>query len=140
MKLSSRRLERGNRIELAMTSMIDVIFLLLIFFLLNVGFHRTERQIESAIQTRSTGKARSALEPVIVEIVPGGAGHVFKLGGREIATTEELTRVLRQMNPADGAFVRVRDDVPFAMAAAAIQACQDAGFLAVSYIPDSSGD
>ncbi|MCB0185031.1 MAG: biopolymer transporter ExbD, partial [Caldilineaceae bacterium] len=33
MKLSARKLERGRKVELQMTSMIDVVFLLLIFFM-----------------------------------------------------------------------------------------------------------
>ena len=61
---------------------------------------------------------------------------VFRLGTREFATQQELVRVLRQFeNKVDGAFVRVSDDVPFDMAAAAIQACKTARFLTVSYVP-----
>ena len=41
-------------------------------------------------------------------------------------------------NKIDGAFVRVSDDVPFDMAAAAIQACKTAKFLTVSYVPMDS--
>jgi biopolymer transport protein ExbD len=122
-----------------MTSMIDVIFLLLIFFMLNVGFHQAEREMESGIQTQSRSRARRHLEPVIVRIAPGGGGHVYRIGGRDLATPEELADVLRLMGRADGAFVRVPDDAPFAMAAAAIQACYDAGFLAVSYVPEAPG-
>ena len=49
---------------------------------------------------------------------------------------EELTSVLRQFdNKADGAFVRVADGAPFAMAAAAIQACKTANFSTVAYVP-----
>lgn len=124
-----------------MTSMIDVIFLLLIFFLLNVGYHAAERELDSGIQTKSASRSKSHLEPVIIDIVPasGGGGHVFKIGGRELATAGELTRVLRMMEPTGVAFVRVRDDAPFAMAAAAVQACHDAGFPSVSYVPEPSG-
>lgn len=141
MKLTSRRLTRGNRIELAMTSMIDVIFLLLIFFLLNVGYHAAERELTSGIQTQSTNRARSHLEPTIIDVGPadGGGGPVFKLGGREITDAKELRRVLGLLPKEGGAFVRVHDEAPFALVAAAIQACYDAGFLTVSYVPESPG-
>ena len=53
-----------------------------------------------------------------------------------MATFDELQGVLRQLpNKLDGAFVRVQDEVSFAMAAQAIQACKGAGFVLVSYVP-----
>lgn len=137
MKLTSRRLVRGNRFELAMTSMIDVIFLLLIFFMLNVRFRLAERNLESGLQTRSARAAPSHLEPVVVEFERSASGaYVYKLGAREIATSEELGRVLKALGPADQAFVKVRDDAPFSMVAAAIQACSDSGYLSVAYVPE----
>jgi biopolymer transport protein ExbD len=142
MKLSNRKTGGARKIELAMTSMIDVIFLLLIFFMVNASFHLTERNLESAIQTKSqtASPARANLEPVIVEIVPVGGDYAFKVGGRQIDSAPELAEVLRQFpNKGDGAFVRVNDDAPFRMAAAAIQACSDAGFVSVSYIPITAG-
>jgi len=49
---------------------------------------------------------------------------------------DELENVLRAFpNKLDGAFVRVSDRAPFRMAATAIQACKDADFVAVSYVP-----
>jgi biopolymer transport protein ExbD len=78
------------------------------------------------------------LEPAIVEVTRGAGGFVLKLGGREFAEQAELTDVLKQFpNKADGAFVRVHDDAPFALAAAAVQACKSAGFLAVTYVPEA---
>lgn len=140
MKLTSRRLIRGNRFELAMTSMIDVIFLLLIFFMLNVRFRLAERNLESNLQTRSTQAAPSHLEPVVVEIAraPNGS-YVYKIGAREIPTPAELTQVLQALGPSDQAFIKVREDAPFALVAAGIQACHDAGFLSIAYVPDSPG-
>ena len=78
----------------------------------------------------------SDLEPAIIEIVPGGSGFVFRIGARELTSGDELANVLRAFpNKLDGAFVRVSDGAPFRMAAAAIQACKDADFVAVSYVP-----
>lgn len=141
MKLSSRKLERTRRIELNMTSMIDVVFLLLIFFMVTTSFVQAERNIDSGIKVKNRAATqRSRLEPAIVEIVRGSSGaFVFKLGAREIGSQEELTKVLAQLeNKADGAFVRVSDDAPFGLAAAAIQAAKTAGFRAVSYVPHDS--
>lgn len=142
MKLSSHKLSRGRQIELQMTSMIDVVFLLLIFFMVTTSFARTERNLDSAIKVkkRSASESTSHLEPAIVDVARGaGGGFVFKLGGREMTSQQELTRVLSQFeNKVDGAFVRVSDDAPFNMAAAAVQACKSAGFSAVSYVPSEA--
>jgi len=137
MKLSSKKLEHERKIELSMTSMIDVVFLLLIFFMVTASFVKTERDLDSAIKVnKKSSAAASDLEPAIVEVVRSGSGVVFRVGSREMTSQEELTSVLRGFpNKLDGAFVRVSDDAPFRWAAAAIQACKDAGFVAVSYIP-----
>lgn len=138
MKLSHRKISRGRSIGLDLTSMIDVVFLLLIFFLLNVSFQLTERNLDAAIQDQSRTGRRNQFEPVIVEFERQGGGHVYKLGARRMASAAQLTEVLSKFsNKLDGAFVRVADDTPFAMVAAAVQACHDAGFLAVSYVADS---
>jgi hypothetical protein len=71
-------------------------------------------------------------------LVRSGDAVLYRVGGREITTQQELTNLLRQFpNKIDGAFVRVPDDVAFRWAAAAIQACKSADFTAVSYIPGS---
>jgi len=144
MRLSSRKLERGTKIELSMASMIDVVFLLLIFFMTTAAFVKTERNLDSSINVnrKSASNATSDLEPTIIEIVRGEGGrYVFKLGAREITSFDELTKLeltklLRRMeNKEDGAFVCVSDGAPFGMAAAAIQACKTAGYATVRYVP-----
>jgi biopolymer transport protein ExbD len=138
MRLTSRKLARESKLELAMTPMIDVVFLLLIFFMLTTAYTRPESFLDPAIKVRERAAATSPsdLEPAIVEVVQSGESAMFRIGAREIATQDELTSVLRQFpNKLDGAFVRVHDDVPFGFAAAAIQACKSANFTAVSYIP-----
>lgn len=137
MRLSSRRLTRGTEIELSMTSMIDVVFLLLIFFMTTSSFVKTERNLNSGITLQDeSASGTSDLEPAIVDVVPGGGQFVYRIGEREMTSASELTDILRQFpDKLDGAFVRVSDGAPFQMTAAAIQACKSAGFTIVSYVP-----
>ncbi len=138
MKLSSHKIERDSRLELSMTSMIDVVFLLLIFFMVSSSFVKTERDLDSGIKVerQSASQQENDFEPAIVDVVSANGTFVFRLGTRDFKTQEELVQVLRQFdNKADGAFVRIGDDVPFDMAAAAIQACKTANFVTVSYVP-----
>jgi biopolymer transport protein ExbD len=139
MKLSSRKLNRHNRVELAMTSMIDVVFLLLIFFMTTASFVKTERQLDTNIKSQeSSSSVASDLEPAIVEVVNVEGVFLYRVGGRTLQTPVELTDLLRQFpSKVDGAYVKVSNDVPFRLAAAAIQACKDAGFSLVSYVPAS---
>lgn len=139
MKLSSRKLNRRNRVELSMTSMIDVVFLLLIFFMTTASFVKTERNLDTNIKSQeASSAAASDLEPAIVEVVNLEGIYLYRIGGRTMQTASELTEVLRQFpSKLDGAYVKVSNDVPFQHAAAAIQACKDAGYDLVSYVPAS---
>lgn len=136
MRLSSRKLRRNTITELSMTSFIDVVFLLLIFFMTTASFIQTERNLDSKIKVNRKSGTASDLEPAIVRIVKSGDRFVFQIGGSELASRDELANLLRQFpNKGDGAYVRVGGDVPFQMSAAAVQACKDAGFDSVSYVP-----
>lgn len=138
MRLTSRKVTRDTKLELAMTPMIDVVFLLLIFFMTTTAATRPEMNLQSAIKVREkASSSASDLEPAVIEVLRSASGSVvFRVGAREIDTQDELTKLLRQFpNKLDGAFVRVHDEVPFKYTAAAIQACKSADFVAVSYIP-----
>jgi biopolymer transport protein ExbD len=137
MRLSSRK-TKGPTVEMQMTTMIDVTFLLLIFFMATATFFPAERELSPAIKVNKPSSAQSSshVEPAIVDIVRGDSGYMYKLGGREFATADELLAVLRRLeNKNDGAFVRATNDAPFEMAATAIQTCRAAGFIGVSYVP-----
>src|SRR5262245_12929886 len=115
MKLTNRR--HGSKLELQMTSMIDCVFLLLIFFMVTSSFNRAERELDAGLATQSSsGRAAADLVPIIIEIVRGDGGFIFKLGGQELNSREELMAVLRRIeNKLDGAFVRADDAAPFLM-------------------------
>ncbi len=137
MRLTNRRTQHGEKIELSMTSMIDVVFLLLIFFMTTASFVKTERQLDSNIKNQDSSSASASdLEPAIVDIVESGGRFVFRVGARDVQDSGELTRILRQFpSKLDGAYVKVSDEAPFGMVAAAIQACKDADFTIVTYVP-----
>lgn len=136
MRLTSQKLQREKQLELPMTSMIDVVFLLLIFFMTTSAFVKTERELDSGIKVnRAAGSALEDFDPAVIDVIPADSGFVFRIGARDISTQQELTNVLRQFPNRDAAFVRVSDQVPFDLAAAAIQACKSARFVTVSYVP-----
>lgn len=141
MKLSNRtRADNSNRIELSMTSMIDVVFLLLIFFLVTTTFVRPEKQLLSSIKVteKNATDSVSDLEPAIVEVMGSQERVRFRLGAVITNDLEQIEEILKTFeNKADGAFVKVGDDVPFDYVAKVIAACKRAGFAIVSYLPAS---
>ena len=79
MKLS-HRLRGTQRLELSMTSMIDVVFLLLIFFLVTTTFVRPEREVVSAIKVdqKDASENQSVLEPAIVDVIQVQGQPVYR--------------------------------------------------------------
>ena len=141
MRLNSRNRHNRLSLELSMTSMIDVVFLLLIFFLVTTTFVRPERQVVSSIQSnqRRAAQQQSPLEPAIVDVQKLGSDVVFKIGAVTTDDIREVKKVLQGFeNKADGAYVRVADDVPFESAARVIGVCRASGFPAVAWLPKSN--
>ncbi|MEW4455231.1 biopolymer transporter ExbD [Bremerella sp. JC817] len=138
MKLSSHKRAHKRQITLEMTSMIDVVFLLLIFFIVTASFTKTERDLDAVtkVNEKSSAASETDLEPAIVLLANVDGSWVYQIGTNNLTTFAELEEVLNQFpNKEDGAFVRAPDAAPYGMAAAAIQACKNAEFPGVSYVP-----
>lgn len=137
MKLSSRKRAQKRSISLDMTSMIDVVFLLLIFFIVTASFTKTERDLDTVTKVgEKSSAAQTDLEPALIVLANVDGEWVYQMGSNNLTTFDELQKVLDQFpNKADGAYVRAPDSAPYGKAAAAIQACKNADFPGVSYIP-----
>ena len=138
MKLSNVRDTGPTKIELSMTSMIDVVFLLLIFFLVTTTFVRPEKQLASGISVdeSATERRSSDLEPAIIEVSRRGEQTIYRLGAIVTSQLNDLEEPLELFeNKSDGAFVRVGPKIPFEKVAQAIGLCKSAGFDSVSYVP-----
>lgn len=137
MKLSHRHRDT-QRLELSMTSMIDVVFLLLIFFLVTTTFVRPEREVVAAIKVdqKDASKNQSVLEPAIVDVIQVQGQPMYRLGAVQTNDISEIEKMLSAFeSKSEGAFVRVSGDVPYEAAARAIGASRSAGFTSVSYLP-----
>lgn len=136
MKLSSVKVNRQSKIDLQITPMIDVVFLLLIFFMVNLRVVQAERELDPAIKPKqSGGSSQLDFEPVIVEIVEGASGqYIYRLGASDYVAAELKTKLVNFPDKSN-AFVKVSDGAPFGMAATAIQHCKSANFQSVSYVP-----
>lgn len=121
---------------LPMTSMIDVVFLLLIFFMVTASFSADEDRLSSVIGTQGAGAA-AALQPQIVRVRDVDGVTQFEIGSHRLRTVRSLENLLRALPKEQGVVFRVEDGVPIEDAAAALQAALDAGYLKRSYVPSS---
>ena len=119
---------------LNLTSMIDVLFLLIIFFMVGTKFIESERQIDLKLPQVKPGPALStAPEKKVVNVYKDGQITL----DRKTLTLKELTRRLaaaRSQYPALGVLVRGDGAAPFQRIADVLRACKQAGIadLAIS--------
>lgn len=122
--------------RIPLTSMIDVIFLLLIFFMATTTLSTPESRLSPGLLEERAGGAASDLTPQVVRVERDGTREVFRLGERVFGDRRTLVAALAELPKEPGVFVRAADDASVAGVAAALQACRDAGFTRVSYVPE----
>jgi len=115
--------------------MIDVIFLLLIFFMTTTTLSKPESQLRPGLQAQRAGGRAADLEPQIVDVKLIGGEPAFQLGERVARRQAALVAMLEALPKEQGVFIRVWDDVNVAWATSAMQAARDAGFTKVNYVP-----
>lgn len=120
-----------------LTPMVDVVFLLLIYFLLTSTVSIPESTLSPALQAITvSGGAPSDLEPQVITVEAGADGlPVYRVGARAVRTRAELTLILDLLPKEAGVFVRAAPDAPVDALAQALQACEDSGFIGVTYVP-----
>ncbi len=130
MRLSRFRPTDDRALELSTTAMIDVVFLLLIFFLVTTTFNTPERQLEPNIRERETAESISVnVGPAIVDVIRDRGVAVFQFGQTRTSNLETIADLLQRWpDKSQGAIVRLAEDAPFGMAARAVNACRQAGF------------
>ncbi|HMO13301.1 MAG TPA: biopolymer transporter ExbD [Pirellulaceae bacterium] len=136
MRLKSYRPPENN-LDLSTTGFIDVVFLLLIFFLITSTFLLPEKQLQSNIAVQRESAVRTnELEPAIIKVTMTNQQPMFSIGMFNTSDESELLRYLGDfINKEDGAFVRASGDVPFDATAKAVAACRASGFKIVTYVP-----
>lgn len=120
-------------VRLPLVGMIDVFFLLLVYFIVSTTLAIPEDELSAALRQESQAAA-SDLQPQFVEVRAAGTNVVFKVGGQELRTQAELTELLSKLPKEAGVFLKVDDAAPVWAAASALQACHDAGYEKLTYV------
>jgi biopolymer transport protein ExbD len=136
----SKRRRRNALGALPLTSMIDVVFLLLVFFLVTANFAKKENQLPSALQTEGGGVQSSDMQPQIVSISVVDGVSVFTIGQVRCTDRQSLESVLSQLPREVGVAIKAEPDVPIQSIATALQASRNAGFARRSYVPGEALD
>lgn len=158
MKAPRRRVATDD--EPAMTSLIDVVFLLLVFFVWTSSFDKPERDIASQIamsdraikpiesdDPSATSKSRhsdrqSPTEDIVVRIIAGDPGVSYLIGTVEVSTISELVPKLEKIAALPTATNLIVDpdaSVGFAECIEVYDHAIGAGFARVLFAVDGAG-
>jgi biopolymer transport protein ExbD len=125
MLLKMRSLDAG--VSLDMTPMIDMVFMLLIFFLVATTFRQEEREMKIALPAAQAGAPISTLLREIIVNVDAEGGII--LSGRRIGA-EELGRRLAEavaVNPGQKVTVRGDRNCAYAGIVRVLDVCKGSG-------------
>ena len=114
-------------LSIEMTPMIDMVFLLLIFFLVATTFHQSEREMQIALPVASSSAPISALlQELIVNV--DQEGRIF-VGGRQVAA-DDLRSIVGEAvaaNPEQKVTVRGDRTTAYANIVTVLDICKHSG-------------
>jgi biopolymer transport protein ExbD len=137
-----------------MTPLIDVIFLLLIFFLCTANFRPPEQSLPADVTTSQQEGAANEIDPqlaeldeIFIQVQSEGEQTIWLLtfagdpqSGRQLRSREELRSVLRELASIRGdlpVFIQVSSQVPMQDVVTTVDFCREAGLSAVSLLASS---
>jgi len=131
-------LSRGS-LSFNMTPMIDVVFLLIIFFLVSSHLARQEIQLDLDLPDASSGRQadQSEVRRVVVNVLHEAPPERRIQVGGHVMDLDQLARLIRYESQAtsDELEFRIRTDrrVPYREIEPVLLACQDAGVWNVTF-------
>jgi len=119
--------EPDNGIAIELTPLIDMVFLLLIFFLVATTFHQTEREMQIALPAAaSAGPISTALREIVINVDQDGQ---IIVSGRRIEP-EDLQALVTEAiaaNPEQKVTVRGDRTTAYANIVRVLDICKGAG-------------
>jgi biopolymer transport protein ExbD len=133
------KIQHDESPSLNLTSMIDVLFLLIIFFMVATKFDQLERNIDVAVpEVAQSGDDTSPPEPIVVTVQSNGSIAISS----EVLTSDQLvSRLAAARTPLYEPAVVIRGDAecPFQHIATALAACRQAGISELGIIVRTAG-
>ena len=125
MLLKPQRAE--SQLSIEMTPMIDMVFLLLIFFLVATSFHQEEREMQIALPVaQSAGPISVALRELVINV--DGQGRII-VSGREISAEDLHGIVVDALaaNPEQKVTIRGDRSVAYEAVVRVLDICKTGG-------------
>jgi biopolymer transport protein ExbD len=122
-----RRPHADGGVSIDLTPIIDMVFLLLIFFLVATTFHQSEREMQIALPVASAGAPISALLQELVINVDAEGGIV--VSGRTVSPDDLRSIVSKAVaaNPEQKVTVRGDRNTAYSNVVAVLDICKSAG-------------
>ena len=119
--------QESDSATIELTPVIDIVFLLLIFFLVATTFHQTEREMQIALPAAQTaGPIAVSLREIIVNVDNNGQ---IIVSGRVI-TEDDLKIIIEKAveeNPEQKVTIRGDKDCPYGSVVGVLDACKSSG-------------
>lgn len=132
----TRQKRKSERKMLDMAPMIDIIMLLLIFFMCTTSFRAPEKALDAQISQTHQQFISSMpdLAPIEIELVISGGNVIIECDSQLCADFKALGRMLKDRRRVADAEVIVRGagDVALSYMVAAVDTCYDAGLNKVA--------
>ncbi len=137
MKLKASSRQNAQSLGMPLVGMIDVVFLLLIYFLVMSAWQQPEKQLTAVIQSAAIQtEAVTDLEPSVIKMNSREGSVVFQYGTRNTKELFTLKEWIQKTQFKDnGIQVHVGPDIEFELVTQVISACRAIGFQKVIYVP-----
>jgi biopolymer transport protein ExbD len=138
--MADERSDEGQ--ELNMTSMIDVVFLLLVFFMLNLNFPVKEKTIQAVVpraMARGAPTQRSTDPSIVFRVSRSGVGVRIQIEGVDLGAdfnraAERLKVMVADIgNPDIPVVISVDDTLPYQIFIDALDATRRAGVTNIQF-------
>ena len=120
--------------------MIDVVFLLLIFFLVTTSFRTPTQSIITAIVSPNNTPAATLDNDVqqVTLAVANQSGNIgYKMGGIQTNDISKVGELLKKLKPKSvQILVKVSDEIPFQSAISVIELCKGCGHESAAWFPN----
>ncbi len=119
--------DAGLNVSIEMTPLIDMVFLLLIFFLVATTFHQAEREIQIALpEANAAGPISVMLREIIVNVAADG-GIIVSGQTVEPETLQSMIVEAVEANPDQKVTVRGDRDANYAAIVRVLDICKGSG-------------
>lgn len=120
------RLREESAFTLELTPMIDVVFLLIVFFLLATTFQQLEREMAVAVPQSQSGEQGAGADPIVINVLDDGTVIV---GGNKIEVEQLYALLARRVedDPKTKALIRADGQLQFDRVIQVADACRRAG-------------